>query len=360
MLSAFAAGLLAALAILIRPNRFALAGIMAAWFFVRRARDASSFRSRLIHAGSFALGVLPGIVAVAAINQHLYGSPATSGYGRLQDLFAWSHVWPNLRRYVSWYAETQTPLALLGMVALAVPSRRLWPSVPERSVFAIIGLFVAALWAEYCAYLEFDEWGYLRFLLPSWPFLMLGLAAALLAVWRLDGRAMKFVASVTIVGLGLWTFGVAASRGAFRQWEVTRHDAALGRLVQAHTEPASVVMAFERSGSLRYYAGRMTTRYDLINADWLDRMVGWMSGRGIHVYARLDDREVAAWQRRFAGQRTLASFDSPVMVYRPAATSLFDLTHAHGAHAGPVLVTQVPPHPPGCDPPAPAPQFVLR
>ena len=73
--SAAAAGLFAALAILIRPNLVVLAGPMAVWFFVRRAPAAGrGCRSRVLPAGVFALGVLPGVAGVALINQHLYGS----------------------------------------------------------------------------------------------------------------------------------------------------------------------------------------------------------------------------------------------------------------------------------------------
>ena len=35
---------------------------------------------------------------------------------------------------------------------------------------------LVVLWGLYCAYLEFESWGYLRFLLPSWPLIMLGSA----------------------------------------------------------------------------------------------------------------------------------------------------------------------------------------
>ena len=128
--SAAAAGLCAGLAILIRPNLVPLAAPMGAWFLLRRTAGNGAFRSRLVPGAVFAVGVLIGVGAIALINQHLYGSPATSGYGRLEDQFAWSRVLPNLRRYLGWFTETQTPVALVGFVALLFPARRLWPDVP--------------------------------------------------------------------------------------------------------------------------------------------------------------------------------------------------------------------------------------
>ena len=355
--SAWAAGLFAAAAILIRPNLFVLAGIMAAWFFVRRAGGARGSRSRWMRAVAFAAGVLPGVVGVAAINQHLYGSPAMSGYGSLGAQFAWARILPNLERYLSWYAASQTPLAWLGMFAIAVPMRRLWPTVPDRSVFAIIGAYVAALWLEYAAYLEFDSWGFLRFLLPSWPFLMLGLSAVLLSLAPHGRRVRTWIATAAAFALGVWTIGFAERHGVFDQRQAARHEAVLGPLVRARTEPSSVVIALARAGSLRYYSGRMTARYDYIEADWLDRFVAWMSAHGIHVYALLDEREIEECKLRFRGQHTLARLEVPAMDYRPGSTRLFDLAPASSeSTATTTVIMEVPPALSGCDPPAPRPR----
>ena len=81
------------------------------------------------------------------------------------------------------------------------------------------------------------------------------------------------MAGAAIIALGVWNIHTAEQRGAFEQRQAARHEAPVGRLVRAHTERNSVVLAFERSGSLRYYAGRMTLRYDVLEPDWLDRAV---------------------------------------------------------------------------------------
>lgn len=373
--SATAGGLFAALAILIRPNLFLLAAPMTAWFFVRRMPERAGVRARLPAAGLFAGCVLLGIAAVALINQHLYGSPATSGYGRFEDQFAWRRVLPNLGRYFSWFVATQTPIALLGIGAILVPVRRLWPGVADRTVFAVIGLFVVILWGQYAAYLEFDSWGYLRLLLSSWPFFMLGLAAVFVAASRLGrggpGRrspvvgnrgegATRWIVGVLVIALGLWNLHVAERNGAFDQRQAARHEAPIGRLVRAHTQENSVVLAMERSGSLRYYAGRMTLRYDVLEPNWLDRAVAWMTERGVHVYAVLDERQAGECRRRFAGQQTAAAFDRPVLVYEPAGTALFDLSTPPDAGSGPIVITTAFDDVPGCDPPVPLAPLVWR
>lgn len=360
--SALAAGLLASLAILIRPNLVVLAGPLGLWWFLRRdlaTPGGWQWQTRVARAALYALGVLPSVVAVALLNNYLFGAPLASGYGQLGDLFAWTRVLPNLGSYVRWYADSQTPIALLGLAALAVPSRRLWPAAPDRSVFLVIGLYVATLWAQYASYLSFDSWGYLRFLLPSWPLLMLGTASALLAAARLTRFGAALVA-IAIIAVGARQLSFAKRHGVFDQRQAARHDLIIGPLVRAHTEENSVVVALQRSGSLRYYGGRVTLRYDYLPRETLDRDVTWLKARGVGVYALLDEREIAEFRDRFSGQQTLAALDRPVLIYQPGSLVLFDLTRPPDASAFPVLVTKVPAEAPDCVPPASTPSLVLR
>jgi hypothetical protein len=357
--SALAAGLLAGLAILIRPNLFPLAVPMGAWLIVRRDLRDATVRSRFVNGALFAAGVIAGAVAVALINQHLYGSATTSGYGRLGDQVAWSRVLPNLRRYLSWFIETQTPLALAGFLALFFPARKLWPHTPDRTVFAVIALYLALLWGFYCAYLEFDSWDYLRFLLPGLPFIMLGLATVFVAA-NVYGMGGRWLAGAAAFALGLWTANIALEREVFGQRQAARHEAPIGHLVRTHTPENSVVLALGRSGSMRYYAGRTTLRYDLLDGQWLDRAVDWLGARGVRVYAVLDPRHVAESKQRFATQRTAAAFDHPILVYEPAETGLFDLTEPPDPAKRPVVITEAFKDQPGCDPPLHVPLLVLR
>jgi hypothetical protein len=358
--SPLVAGLSAGLAILIRPNLFPLAAPMGAWLLARRDVPGMSARSRLLAATLFASGVIAGAGAVAVINQHLYGSPATSGYGRLEDQLAWVRVLPNLRHYLSWLIETQTPLALAGFLAIFFPVRKLWPHVPDRRIFAAIAVYLAVLWGFYCAYLEFDSWGYLRFLLPGLPFIMLGLSAVFVAAASLNGVAGRWIAGAAVVALGVWTASIALERDVFDQRQAARHEAPIGHLVRAHTPENSVVLAFERSGSMRYYAGRVTMRYDLLDGQWLDRAVEWLGARSIRVYAVLDARQAAESKQRFATQRTAAAFDHPILVYEPAGTALFDLSEPPDAATPPITITAAFKDEPGCDPPLVPSPLVLR
>ena len=142
-------GLAAGIAILIRPNLVPLSIPIGMWYVIRRQTDGDS---RLLSCALFALGVLPAILLIAFLNDRLYGSPLSSGYGTLDELYAWSHVGPNLRRYFAWFMFAETPVALAGLSALLVPTRRLWTAAADLRIVPILALFVALLWGQYLAY----------------------------------------------------------------------------------------------------------------------------------------------------------------------------------------------------------------
>ena len=181
------------------------------------------------------------------------------------------------------------------------------------------------------AYEGFDSWGYLRFLLPSWPLLMIGTAAVVVAVAR-NGWAGRLIAITTIVVMVWWEVAYANRHGVFDQRQATRHMLLIAPIVREHTADNSVVIALQHSGAARYYTGRVTLRYDYLPAETLDRDLEWLRSRGVRVYALFDERELGEFKTKFAGQRSLAALDQPVIDYRPGGMFLFDLTP--GSDAG--------------------------
>jgi hypothetical protein len=355
-------GVAAGIAILIRPNLVPLIIPLGMWFMIRRR---TGVESRFISSALFALGVLPAILLIAFLNNLLYGSPLSSGYGTLNDLYAWSHVAPNLRRYFAWFTFAQTPIALAGLAALVMPTRRLWTSANDLRIVPILAIFVALLWGQYFAYEVFDSWGFIRFLLPSWPLIMTGLAAVLLAAsnaWlrRFPRAVARTTLALLVVFLGVWTFSTALRENVFDERKAAAVEAPLGQLVRKHTVDNSVVLVWERSGTIRYYSGRTTLRYDFLDREWLDRAVAWLRERGVHVYAVLDSNHREQCLRRFAGQATLAALDRPIFLYEPASTALYDLTTPPPREQSFILYDRDPGGRPRCDPPADSTPIVLR
>ena len=359
--SALAAGLAAAIAILIRPNLVWAAGIFGLWYAIRICRDGSGARLRALLDGAvYSIGVMPGIVTVAVFNDALYGSPSSSGYGSLGDMFSWVNVWPNLRRYSSWLIESQTPVVVAGVAALVLPLRRMWSAAPDRTILVLVAAFVAALWLMYCAYLPFDEWWYLRFLLASWPFLMVGVGAVAHALMQTNRRLVSLAVAFAVIGTGAAQIAIAIDRSPFDLWQGERRYVEVAQLVRGSTGENSVILSMQHSGSLRYYGGRLTMRYDILDSDWLDRAVAWLAERGVRSYLLVEEWELPQFRERFAAEQTVEYTKmSPVFIYRgPATVLLYDLQHMGDPLAEPDVI-QAPFAGMRSVPPAPPPTLVL-
>jgi hypothetical protein len=84
----------------------------------------------------------------------------------------------------------------------------------------------------------------------------------------------------------------------------------------------------QHSGSLRYYAGRMSMRFDNLEGAWLDRAVTWLEAHGVRSYLLVEDWEEPAFRQHFAGSPRLEFLNQPpIFTYEgPAKIKLFDLT----------------------------------
>jgi hypothetical protein len=304
--SALAAGVAASLAILIRPNLAPLAAVL----FVGRVH-------LLRRSAYFLAGVLPGCLLVAWVNRSVYGSPFSSGYGDLSSLFSLANVPVNLMRYGGWFIQSQTPIALLGLVALVFQSR-------------LLAAFAIAVVVLYLAYVPFDAWWYLRFLLPAWPAICVGTATLLLrrlTLWSI-GR-------VILIIVGIHGIVFAATNGAFPTGEGDHRYATIGKLVEQFTDPSSVILTGQNSGPTRYYGGRITMRFDRLDEAWLDRSVAWLSEHGRRPYFLLEEWELPLFQKRFAEKNTLGALPlTPVLAYHAPGVAgrvyLFDPARPDG------------------------------
>ena len=366
--SAALAGLATAMAILIRPNLVPLAAVLGAWMLWRRRNAPSHLRTLAPShldwraCAAFAASVVPACLAIAWINQTLFGSPLASGYGSTADLFSIANVWTNVTRYGAWLMDTQTPLVFAGMLALVVPSTHLWPTVEMRSATVLLAALTIAVCAIYASYIPFDAWWFLRFLLPCWPALCIGTVAVLRSASQFAGSRARAVEAIAIVVLGLYTAFTASRLRVFPDHEGERRYATVAQLVQQATEPSSIILASIHAGPLRYYAGRDTLRFDLLNEEWLDRAVAWLTEQGRHPYILIEDWERPLFEKRFAASNSLGRLAlSPVLAYRAYQISgtvyLFD-------PARPAAQTWEPPpirNPqPRCPLPAAPPGLTLR
>ena len=300
--SAFGAGLAASAALLTRGNLVTVVIVASIWlgaeFLISRAEPG-----RLRRLAMFVLGVVPGILVTAWLNSQWHGSPFLSGYGTTEELFAASRIGTNLPRYLGWLAET-SPIALLGLPALAWPARRLWSAPDARRVVLLLsGVFVAVA-GPYLMYLSYEQWWYLRFLLPAWPALFVASAVVCEAI-RTRGRAAAMATVVVVLASGAFGIYKARALGVFEVAAEERRYVTVARLVETSTEPEAVILTGLHAGTLRYYAGRETLRSDVLDPAWLDRAVAWLIERGRHPYILVEDWEHPLFRARFGPANTL-------------------------------------------------------
>jgi hypothetical protein len=98
--------------------------------------------------------------------------------------------------------------------------------------------------------------------------------------------------------------------------------AAIGHYVDRHLPANAVVLSAQHSGLIRYYADRLTLRYDRLHPKWLDPALATLRERGFVPYVVLDTWEMPRFVRRFAGQRSLEALDGPPLATTPAGDAV--------------------------------------
>jgi hypothetical protein len=355
-----AAGLAASMAVLTRPNLLPLAVVIAVYFArlkpsryeerdedglrrsakalaernspsraedaFRRSAKASAERSMVIRSAKalaerpvwpFLIGLIPGGVVLALLNWRMYGSPVASGYGSAGDLFQLANVAPNFDRYTRWLWQTHTPILALAAAAPFLVARR-------AAAWLALARAVATM-LLYLPYRVFDDWWYIRFLLPAIPFLIL---LSVAAVARIAGRADRsaVVLMVMTVILGAWWVRTAIARHAFdlREWE--RHFIDAGRFARDQLPANAAVVTVKHSGSVHYYAQRPTVAWDTLDPGTLDRALDFLRDHGLVPMLMIDAEEEAAFRAKFAESSLIGRLDWPpvtrvartVRVYDPA------------------------------------------
>jgi hypothetical protein len=317
------AGLCTSLAVAIRPNLLPLGVVVGVFLLVRPGRATPT---RWRDGVTYALASMPGCLFVAGVQTTFFGSPLRSGYGSLADLFAWSHVSDNARRYATWMTAAHSWAWGLAVVGVA--------GAPTAVSALFVGVIIVTV-ALYLPYTVFNDWWYLRFLLPAVAcVIVLGCAGvhALASRWVKGagrptgvGLMARVVATVVVCGLGWQWVGEARRRSAFDLWRLESRYVRAGHYVAAHLPPNAFVFASWESGSVRYYGHRLTLVWDGLDEGWLDRAVTFAVDRGFEPFFLFERWEEPGFRARFGGTG-LAALDWPptaevggqVRIYRPS------------------------------------------
>jgi hypothetical protein len=324
--AALAAGVAVGFAILTRPNLAPLAAVPALmlvwrWSQARSTRspaDAGTTADPVIRMLLFAVGSVPACIAVALINRRFYGSPFASGYGPFEALYRLSFFWKNVTRYPVWVVQSETVLVLLAFVAPFVLQAD--PSTPDRerhprALSALWLSFIVLNGLSYLFYLPWDQWWYVRFLMPAFP-PMLALSAA--ALWtlaapleRIRAGAGGLVAATVVAAVSWHGISFSVERGAQLQWIAEQRYKTVGAYVDATLPHRAALICMQHSGSARFYSGRITVRYDLLDPSDLELVVSQLRQLGYAPYFLLEQWEEPRFRARFAEHTPLGRLDWP-------------------------------------------------
>jgi hypothetical protein len=337
--AALGAGAAASMAILTRPNLVSLAAAIGAFYLWRLWRAAPSERRRAwMHVVLFLLATIPGCVAVAALNNYLYGSPLSSGYAPFHELYQWKHVPFNLDRYPRWLLQIQTPFIYLGLAApfLTRDKARAW----------LLAAFAGGVILPYIpyGYFGYDDWGYLRFLLPGYPALMvLSLFVGGELLRRATHRHTWYTLAATagVLALVVWEARLVARHGVLNLREPEQRYVTVGRYVAAAMPRNAVYISSLHAGSIRHYSGQPTINFSTLHPRALADALASLVAMGRRPYIVIEEGEEPEFKWRFDTYTDVGKLDWPPSIHsrRGPQVRIYDPAERGRFMAGEPVVT---------------------
>jgi hypothetical protein len=310
------------MAVLTRPNLVPLAIPLVLFVLAARRREERSYN--WIGAIIVATGVLVGAAVVAYLNTTLFGAAGSSGYGAPRDLYELSYAPVNFVRYTQWLMQTETVLVFAALAGLIALSEKAF--VRRWAMFAAADFTIVLL--SYLFYRPFDNWTYLRFLLPAYPLLFV----ALLSIANFNLFASRpGLKTVVILMVTAIVFGAHVKfmldNHVFKTKALEQKYLTVTDYIQRSLPANAVFISHQYTGSIRYYTDRRILRYDWLVSNRLDDAVQSLNTLGYKPYFLLEDWEEPVFQRRFGGESALAKLDwypsvqfptNHVRIYDPA------------------------------------------
>lgn len=325
--AALAAGALVALAVAIRPNLAPLAIAPLALILASDEPWAPRFW-RWLYAVLFAAAAAAGPLLVLWTQVALYGSPFESGYQGWQSFFAVANVPANARNYWHMWVDVYGLAPLLGFAAPLLLAQRggdcqsaSWAVVASAAALIVLNIGL------YIAYIPYDHWPFLRFLLPASVavFVLFGTALACLA--RLTRSTPRTRIAAVLLVLAVAATAVRRpdlARYSLQEWRAHQIIPVVGKYLAETLPRNAVVLSFAHSGALAHYTGADVVRLDIIEPATLDRIVSDLQKGGLEPVLVLDGfLERPRFGDRFEGS-ALSRLDWPP---RAVATSVSDITY---------------------------------
>ena len=324
------AGIFCGLALLIRPNLLPLAAVSAVFVVADRSVTHAGApipnpKSLITRLAAFGLAAAPFGLLVLWLNAALYGSPLRTGYGQIGHLFSIAAAPVNAANYLRWLVDTHTPFPLLAFAAPFVVARE------KRGDVALAMGLILTTCVIYVFYTPFDDWSYLRFLLPAIT-LMVVLASAVTvrvvtyatsAFARRPGASASIVALIT-AGLALFCIRVADDRLAFNLRFLEQRYRSAGLVVRDRLPENAVVLSVWDSGAVRFHGRKEALVWAGLDPAWLDRSLAWLDAHGRTPYILTESWEEPAFRSRFGNHSDIGKLDWPPKYEIDRVVRIFD------------------------------------
>ena len=199
----------------------------------------------------------------------------------------------------------------------------MWTVRQRGTPASYLWLLPALTVACYVLYLPFDNWTYLRFLLPAFPVAMIWAVIGMLRIASgLREPMPSYVLAVTVAWCALAGIHESRVRSVFANAASVERFRAVSVDVARTVPPRSVVITREFSGSLRYYAHVDTLRWDWLDGSGLTDAVRRLKSQQREVFALLDSRsEAPEFERHHPPGRTFLRLE-PVHTFAGTAERL--------------------------------------
>jgi hypothetical protein len=124
---------------------------------------------------------------------------------------------------------------------------------------------------------------------------------------------------------------------------IERRYEVVGRYIDGIFPPRAVFVGHLHTGSVRYYSGRLTLRYDWVERGWLDTVVRELRARGYAPFILLEEGEEPPFRTRFGAHSRLAMLDWPPVaeLREPVRVRIYDPADQARVEAGATVRTQV-------------------
>ena len=189
-------------------------------------------------------------------------------------------------------------------------------------------LLIGATWLSYLPYFAFEEWWYLRFMLPSIPAMLVLTAVAMTSLGRLVAFPWSRLLTCALAAtLFIAELRFTLDRDMFGPLFTGEQRYVTVGLYMRRILPANgVVFAIQHSGSLKFYTGRPIVRYDLIDEPWVSRAPAALVVAGYHPYAVFEDPEMPQVRTILGTEpRALRSWRLIARLKEPVGVTVYDL-----------------------------------